>query len=205
MQRDHRLYRLKKGDLPQASVVLGQAFENDPNLVAIIRSDREGRRKRIFSLFRCFVKLALLNGEAYAPSSRLEGVSTWFHSSKMRMTFVTSLRAGFLSLLKTLDREELSKFQTYGQEIETYHHELISEEHWYLNIVGVDPACRRKGHARSMLEGMLIRVDEEGLSCFLDANSEENVAIYEKFGFAVAKRYTILQRNTHWGMIRHPQ
>ncbi len=205
MERDNRLYRLKKADLPQASAVLGQAFEHDPDLAAIVRQDREGRRKRILSLFRCFVKLALLKGEAYAPSSRIEGVSMWFHSGKMRTTFITSLRAGFLSLLKTLDREELSKLQTYGQEIESYHHELISGEHWYLNIIGVDPRCRRKGHARSMLEGMLSRVDGEGLTCFLDTNSDENVAIYEKFGFAVAKRYTILQHNTHWGMIRHPR
>ena len=205
MQREHQLYRLRKGNLPQASAALGQAFDRDPDLVAIIRPDRDGRRKKILSLFKCFVKLALLKGEAYAPSSKIEGVSTWFHSSKMRTTFVTSLRAGFLSLLKTLDKEELSKLQTYGQEIETYHRSLVSEEHWYLNVIGVHPTCRRKGYARSMLEGMLSRVDEEGLPCFLDTNSDENVAIYEKFGFAVAKRYTILQRNTHWGMIRPPQ
>jgi ribosomal protein S18 acetylase RimI-like enzyme len=203
MEREHRLYRLRKEDLPRASSVLGHAFEHDPDLAVIIRPDREGRRKKILSLFKCFVKLALLNGEAYAPSSGIEGVSMWFHSSKIRTTFIASLRAGFLSLLKTLHREELSKLQTYGQEIETYHHELISEEHWYLNVIGVDPDHRRKGHARSMLEGMLSRIDEEGLPCFLDTNSEENIAIYEKFGFAVAKRYTILEHSTHWGMIRH--
>jgi ribosomal protein S18 acetylase RimI-like enzyme len=205
VENSDRIYRLRNSDVKTASVVLGRAFDKDPDVVTIIPPERYNRQEKIFSIFRCFVRFGLLSGEVYAPSSQIEGVSIWFLSSKMSINFFKALRAGFLSLFKTLDGNEIQQFRTCGQEIENYHRDLISEEHWYLNIIGVDPTFQRQGYAKKIFGAMLSRIDEERLPCFLDTNSEKNVSIYEKFGFKVAQHYTVLQHNTHWGMLRQPQ
>lgn len=50
---------------------------------------------------------------------------------------------------------------------------------------------------------MLDRIDEAGLPCYLETLEEQNVRLYEHFGFVVAEESAIPGTNlTNWAMLR---
>jgi len=75
-----------------------------------------------------------------------------------------------------------------------------------LQVIGVDPQFQGKGYAGKLLEPMLARIDEEGLSCYLETQDEADVRLYEHFGFKVIEKSTIPETNlTNWAMLRNSQ
>jgi GNAT superfamily N-acetyltransferase len=59
------------------------------------------------------------------------------------------------------------------------------EPHWYLPLIGVDPAHQRQGHGSTLLEYALARCDLEHAPAYLESTSPASVPLYERHGFAV--------------------
>jgi len=59
------------------------------------------------------------------------------------------------------------------------------EPHWYLSLLGVDPPHRRCRVGSGLLRSWLEVVDRDALPSYLETDREENVAFYERVGFAV--------------------
>jgi GNAT superfamily N-acetyltransferase len=57
------------------------------------------------------------------------------------------------------------------------------EPHWYLSLMGVDPARREKGYGSSLLSHALAVCDKDGLPAYLEATSPANLSLYERHGF----------------------
>jgi len=87
--------------------------------------------------------------------------------------------------------------------IEKVHVEIISDEHWYLNELGVDPAFQGKGFGSSLMRYMLKKIDDQGLPVYLETSLEKNVRYYEKFGFKLIKEALIPETDVNqWFMLR---
>jgi ribosomal protein S18 acetylase RimI-like enzyme len=65
------------------------------------------------------------------------------------------------------------------------HKRLTPFPHWYLEIIGVTPENQGKSFAGKLIRDMLVKIDEEGLPCYLETVEEKNVGIYRRFGFEV--------------------
>ena len=90
-----------------------------------------------------------------------------------------------------------------GEYIDAVHQRLSPFRHWFLQVIGVDPQFQGKGYAGKLLKPMLARIDEEGLSCYLETLDEHNVALYEHFTFKVIDKSTIPGTNlTNWAILR---
>lgn len=62
------------------------------------------------------------------------------------------------------------------------------EGYYFCNIVTVLPEAQGKGVGRALMEEVVQQADKEGVWCYLESSRREpNVAIYEKFGFKLAK------------------
>ena len=59
------------------------------------------------------------------------------------------------------------------------------EPHWYLAMVGVDPARQGQGLGSAMLKAGLERCDADGLIAYLESSNPKNVPLYERHGFEV--------------------
>jgi GNAT superfamily N-acetyltransferase len=59
------------------------------------------------------------------------------------------------------------------------------EPHWYLFIVGSDPARRGHGHGRAVIQPVLDTCDRDGIPAYLESSNPENVPYYARFGFVV--------------------
>ena len=90
-----------------------------------------------------------------------------------------------------------------GQYIDAVHSRLATFKHWYLQAIGVDPMFQGRGYASKLLRSMLSRIDEEGLPCYLETLDEQNVSLYEHFGFKVIEESNIPETTlTNWAMLR---
>jgi len=59
------------------------------------------------------------------------------------------------------------------------------EPHWYLALIGVDPAFQGSGVGTALLRPRLAACDETGVPAYLETQKPENVPYYERFGFKV--------------------
>ncbi|MEV5309233.1 GNAT family N-acetyltransferase [Streptomyces sp. NPDC052610] len=79
------------------------------------------------------------------------------------------------------------------------------EPHWYLAVIGADPAARGQGHGAALLRAGLARADAAGLPVYLESSKPSNVPLYEHFGFAVRAELQLPGGGpTLWAMRREP-
>lgn len=64
----------------------------------------------------------------------------------------------------------------------TYH---LATPHWYLAMIGVDPAHQRKGVGAALLETGLRRCDHDHVAAYLECSSVANVPFYQRHGFVL--------------------
>ena len=55
--------------------------------------------------------------------------------------------------------------------------------HWYLPLVGVDPAHQGKGHGDALMVYALERCDRDKLPAYLESTNPRNVSLYRRHGF----------------------
>jgi ribosomal protein S18 acetylase RimI-like enzyme len=58
-----------------------------------------------------------------------------------------------------------------------------SEPHWYLPLIGVDPAHRGKGLGGALLRHALAICDRDGALAYLESTNPRNISLYERHGF----------------------
>jgi ribosomal protein S18 acetylase RimI-like enzyme len=196
------LLRLTKAQIKPAAEVLGRAFQDYP-MSAYFMPDEAKRRKKQPAIYRMLVRSGIKYGEVYATSSKLEGAAVWFSSDSRRESFWGHFISGqFLALLMA-GREVTKRQRVFGEYAAAVRQRHVPFRHWYLQLLGVDPAYQGKGYAGALLKPMLARADRERVSCFLETQLEKNVALYEHFGFRVVEEWLIPGSNVKsWAMVR---
>ena len=60
-----------------------------------------------------------------------------------------------------------------------------TEPHWYLPMIGVDPAWQGAGVGSALMREALKAVDRDGLIAYLESSNPRNISLYERHGFEV--------------------
>ncbi|GAA2238677.1 GNAT family N-acetyltransferase [Streptomyces amakusaensis] len=91
----------------------------------------------------------------------------------------------------------------FGEAVEASAKHTPSEPHWFLAVVGADPAAQGQGHGAALLRSGLAKADAAGLPAYLESSKEANLPFYEHFGFTVRERMTLPGGGPElWGMWR---
>jgi ribosomal protein S18 acetylase RimI-like enzyme len=78
--------------------------------------------------------------------------------------------------------------------------------HWYLVLIGVDPAQQGLGLGSLLLRAGLSRVDQDGVECQLFTEQPRNVPLYQRYGFEIAVDGDLPDGGPHfWFMRWRPQ
>ena len=73
----------------------------------------------------------------------------------------------------------------------------------YISIVGVATLLQGKGFGRKLIGAAIEKSKREGLQLYLETVTEENVKMYEHFGFRLLKRITLPMVDLPvWEMVR---
>lgn len=80
----------------------------------------------------------------------------------------------------TLSPEQLEKAMGFFKQMAEYH---PHEPHWYLPLIGVDPAQQGKGHGDALMAHAMARCDRERMPAYLESTNPRNVSLYRRHGF----------------------
>jgi ribosomal protein S18 acetylase RimI-like enzyme len=178
------LLRLALKERDAGASVLGRAF-TEYELLRYYFQDETERRAVADTFASISLSVCLRYGEVYASSEKLEGVAAWLPPGKAPFGGWQILRSVPPSVLFRFARQGASRMWAFGRFVDNLHRRLIPYPHWYLQIIGVDPAYQGQGFSSRLLRPVLERIDRERMPCFLETNAEKNVAIYQRFGFEV--------------------
>ena len=81
---------------------------------------------------------------------------------------------------RSLTADKLADLQGIGAQAEQFH---PKEAHWYLALIGVDPACQGQGYGAALLARSLQECDREHMPAYLESSNAKNVPIYARYGF----------------------
>ncbi|WP_342677041.1 GNAT family N-acetyltransferase [Methanofollis sp. UBA420] len=195
------LLRLKKDQVGPAAEMLARAFDQDPKMDYFAPDD--GTRGTIARHhFEFLLRYGLIYGEVYATSPRLEGVAVWLPAKKVEITLWRAFRAGLFRFRKGVGKEAMERIISFSEYVDGLHRRHMPGPHHYLFFIGVDPTFQGKGHASRLIRPMLDRLDREGLPCHLVTQNEQNVALYEHYGFRVIEHTVVPGTEVgNWAMV----
>lgn len=178
------LLRLTPKERHAGAAVVGRAFA-EYELFRYYFPD-ETERRAAANMY-AFVSLAvcLKYGEVYMSSTKGEGVATWLPPGKSPLGLRQVIRAVPPLVLARFARQGAGRLWAYGKYVDDLHSRLVPYPHWYLDVIGVDPAYQGQGFCSRLVRPVLDRIDRERMPCYLETNAAKNVAIYRRFGFEV--------------------
>jgi len=65
------------------------------------------------------------------------------------------------------------------------------EPHYYLSLLGTDPAHYGNGYGLGLLEANLRLIDAEGAPAYLESSNPANVPLYERYGFRLLSSFAL--------------
>ncbi len=179
---------------------LAQAFYDDP-VMSWLLPDDGSRQRRLRSLFQIELRyLHLPNDEVYTTAD-LAGGALWAPPDKWRTPPVSLVRS-MPQLALSLGRRLPPALRCIAA-IERVH---PHEPHWYLGVLGTEPARQGKGIGGALMGPVLQRCDRDGLPAYLESSKEANVAFYARHGFEVTRPLDLPDGGPRvWPMWREPR
>jgi ribosomal protein S18 acetylase RimI-like enzyme len=86
-------------------------------------------------------------------------------------------------------------------EVESRH---PKEPHWYLAVLGTEPARQGEGLGSALLREVLEDCDRHGVPAYLETGTERNVAFYTRHGFKIRDEFRLPNGPPIWLMWRDP-
>ncbi len=204
VSRTANLMGLTEPHLQQATVMLSRAFHNDP-WVLYLYPDEVERRRRLPGAFGIMLRYALRYGEI-TTTAEVAGTACWLPPGKTTPTLWGMLNTGSLWPSFQLGWQGIlrsSRLQIYQNDL---HKHFVSEPHWYLYLLGVDPSVQGQGIGSMLLRSGLERADAARLPAYLETMNPINVPFYQKFGFNIVHEGEIPGSNVRmWSMLRTPR
>lgn len=181
--------------------MVSRAFFHDPFSVYIYPDEAE-RTRRLARLWSIPVRYCMFSGNV-TTTADFTGVACWLTPDEKGISLTYLVRSGILSSALGMGVQALSRLRNAQAYLMRAHRQYMSEPHWYLWTLGVEPASQGKGIGGMLLRAGLAQVDIAQMTCYLETMNAANVPLYEHFGFAVAGEGTIPDSDVHtWSMIR---
>ena len=181
---------------------MSRAFFNDPLLEYMVPDD-EKRLKFGDWFFGKTIGYCQRWGEVYADEN-LVGGGAWLSPGNTTITTMRILRAGMWKLPFKLGLSAMSRFNKLDNETTRVHKNLAPGDHWYLLLLGVDPANQNTGIGSAGIEVGAAKARQAGLPVYLETTTQSNVDYYMKRGFEIGEEFDIDGQLHTWAMVRPP-
>jgi ribosomal protein S18 acetylase RimI-like enzyme len=177
--------RLNPALRERAVETLVEAFRDDP-MYAYICPDEADRVRSMRGLWDALIRVTLVYGEVWT-TPEVKGVACWLAPGNTEPGFRQMLRTGFVLARAVMRFESSARRRAMGVigYTDELHRRAMPGAHWYLWALGVTPAAQGQGIGGRLLQPVLASAAAEGLPCYLETETERNVAFYRKHGFEV--------------------
>jgi GNAT superfamily N-acetyltransferase len=184
-------HRATSAEIPRLCVTAMRAFSADPVLRWLYPDDAEFESAG-GGVFRIPMTRWLAHGETWTTEDNV-AVAAWVPPGRPEVT---------VDVGPTPDHPEwrLARFDALRSVMVA---NTPPERHWYLNLLATHPDWQRQGLGGALMRVMFERADAEGLPCYLETETPDNVMYYSRHGFDVRSEWDVPGEGPHmWGMIR---
>ena len=198
------LVHLHREDLRHAAASLARAFQDDP-LQAHVFPDPAERAARSPAHFAPLLEYGLRFGTVFTTAGQPAGAAVWLPPGRTQITEERAAEAGLDKLPELLGAEPANRFFAALSMVEPYHSTDVPADHWYVLVIGVEPAGQGRGLGRALLAPMLKQAERDGLPCYLETAQPRNVGFYQHLGFRVLREVTAPESGLRlWTFRRDP-
>ena len=175
--------------------VIVLAFSADP-IARWIYPNPDQYLSRFPAFVRGFGGRAFEHGTAYA-TAEMEGVALWLPPG------VDSDDQALESLIqKTVVEPTRSELFAVLEQMDGYH---PKEDHWYLPLIGVDPARQGSGFGAALMSHALAPCDRSSILAYLESSNPANITLYERHGFELLGEIRVGGSPPVFPMLRQPR
>jgi ribosomal protein S18 acetylase RimI-like enzyme len=177
---------LKREQLSEAAASLARAFQDDP-LQTHVFPDPVERAARSPAHFGPVLEYGLRFGTVLTTAGEPTGSAVWLPPGNTHVTDDRAAEAGLDRLPELLGVDAATRFFAALSAVEPYHRSDMPEDHWYVLVVGVEPAAQGQGVGGAVLAPILEQAELDGLPCYLETAQPRNIGFYEHLGFRVLR------------------
>jgi len=103
---------------------------------------------------------------------------------------------------RSVSEEKQEEIFAVLEQMSSYH---PSEPHWYLPLIGVDPAQQGRGYGSALMEHALIRCDRDKKFAYLESSNPKNMTLYKRHGFELLGTIQVGASPPIFPMLRKPR
>lgn len=194
--------RLAPPDADAAAEVLASAFYGDP-LWRFLLPDPTQRAALVRQAFRAFTPGAIASATVLGVGAPLAGVAIWSLPDQPPLRPAALLNPSLLTLLFSPLALALPRAAPIFSRFEALRRRYAPEPHYYLSAVGVLPSAQGRGLASALIRPILAQADARGLTAYLETMTDENVPLYERYGFVVREQLAVPESDLRmWALYR---
>ena len=186
-------------DVEALEDVLAAAFGDDP-VMTFLFPDGPSRSRRSARLFRVLLRRHYLPMHTVWTTAEQAGAALWAPPGHWKVPTGQIVRA-LPALAMSLGRHTVRTLR-FMDEVDRTH---PGDPHWYLGILGTDPAQQGRGIGSALMAPVLTRCDDEGVPAYLESSKESNVPFYTRHGFVVVGEVRLDRGPTMYRMWRDPR
>lgn len=184
--------------------VLAKAFEQDP-FYEYVFPEPDTREALAFWEMQGLLRYGLRFGEVVAPPN-LIGCSVWLPPGLTDFTEARMAEAEMLSLTEYIGQEANDRLDLFNEATEAVHQRLLPGPHWYLLLLGIEPAFQGQRIGSRLILPLLTKADQDSLPIYLETTNPRNPPFYEKHGFEVRVQEPLCANGPIiWYMVREPK
>jgi ribosomal protein S18 acetylase RimI-like enzyme len=184
-------------DLGALATVLGRAYTDDPVWSWIYPQPERGRR--LARMFRSLLRANLDRGATVLTDEARRGAAIWQRSDERSLGALGNVRVAAAMIASGA---RVRRGQAVMRAIEQRH---PREPHWYLAVVGTDPAHWGEGVGSALVRHVLDDPANHDEPAYLETETASNVPFYQRHGFQVVGEVDVPGGGPHlWLMWRDP-
>ena len=138
--------------------------------------DPKERERKAPYVHEYFLRRDLAFSEPFITSPSVEGIAIWSHSNQWnKRNFLRIIASGAIWQAIKIGYKAMQKMRKFDAYVENKHRELMPEKHWYLSVLAVDADYQGSGNGSQLIRGMLSRIDEESIPCYVETEGEKTL------------------------------
>jgi len=194
--------RLRGEEIDEAGAVLSRAFDDDP-LMSWWEPDLAKQRRWSPWFFTAACRTGHLYGTIHTTPGTIEGAAIWLSSGQTGTHVNRIVRSGMVLMPFKMGIGPFRRVMTTLAILEKLHKQNVPPEHWYLMVLGVEPARQGHGIGSALMQPILAKADGDHVPCYLETQKARNVPLYQRHGFVVLKELDLPDGGPHiWTMRR---
>lgn len=197
------LHKVKRHEIRQATVVLADAFKEDP-LFKVLFGGAVKNSHKYTLVAKFMIRYCYKYGDVYASSENFEGIMAITQDKYTYMSLWRLIRSGSIFPFLSIGFKSFMKVAIALSPIDdTRKKHMKNMPFAYLQIIGVASENQGKGYGGKLLKELIAMTEKAKLPIYLETETESNVRLYERFGFKTLEEMNLPVINQPmWTMLR---